>query len=232
MLKISTQSENIEIDSDLWDSGFWLQNWQVPDRRPPAEDKLVTATCRNMDNCTVADEIRASMSRIRNGWVFIDGRERASAEVVPQDDAAADVAVRAVLCRDRRPGHRLGQALALEHRLGPQQLAVLPFQFVVPRAELAELDLALGVARLDLGEALAQQGRVLGQAVRGGHPRLRRVSGLGAGVGAGVGRGRSRQKAAWTPQQRSAGASGAASGSHDRLDFWSGDLAICDLAIS
>ena len=60
MLKISTQSENIEIDSDLWDSGFWLQNWQVPDRRPPAEDKLVTATCRNMDNCTVADEIRAS----------------------------------------------------------------------------------------------------------------------------------------------------------------------------
>ena len=35
MLKISTQSENIEIDSDFWDSGFWLQNWQVPDRRPP-----------------------------------------------------------------------------------------------------------------------------------------------------------------------------------------------------
>lgn len=68
---------------------------------------------------------------------------------------------------DRRPGHGLLQALAREHRLGPQQLAVLPLQLVVPRAELAELDLALGVARLDLGEARAQQGRVLGQPVRG-----------------------------------------------------------------
>ena len=78
---------------------------------------------------------------------------------------------------DRRPGHGLLQALAREHRLGPQQLAVLPLQLVVPRAELAELDLALGVARLDLGEARAQQGRVLGQpvrgrdTVRGGHTR-------------------------------------------------------------
>ena len=65
MLKISIQSENIEIDSDLWDSGFWLQNWQVPDKRPPAEDKLVTATCKNMNDCKVADEIRASESSCR-----------------------------------------------------------------------------------------------------------------------------------------------------------------------
>ena len=97
--------------------------------------------------------------------------------MVPQDDAAADVAVRAVGVRDRRPGQRLLQTLAREHRLGPEQLAVLPLQLVVPRPELAELDLALGVARLDLGEARAQYDRVLGQpgrgrrTVRGGHAR-------------------------------------------------------------
>ena len=93
---------------------------------------------------------------------------------------------------DRRPGHGLLQALAREHRLGPQQLAVLPLQLVVPRAELAELDLALGVARLDLGEARAQQGRVLGQPVRGGGhsrslaPEIPRAWELGSARAAGA----------------------------------------------
>ena len=82
--------------------------------------------------------------------------------------------------------------LAREHRLGPQQLAMMPLQLVVPRPELAELDLALGVARLDLGEARAQQGRVLGQPVRGGGhsrslaPEIPRAWELGSARAAGA----------------------------------------------
>ena len=110
-----------------------------------------------------------------------------------QNKTAADVAVRAVGVRDRRPGQRLLQTLAREHRLGPQQLAVLPLELVVPRPELAELDLALGVARLDLGEARAQYDRVLGQpgrgrrTVRGGHAWAELVSALAGRAQVGIG---------------------------------------------
>ena len=55
MLKVATRSDNIEVDSGLWDSGYWLNDWSAPSRRPKAEDKVISATCKNLKTCRHAN---------------------------------------------------------------------------------------------------------------------------------------------------------------------------------